>query len=738
MGNKDKMELQITSAISNLQTDDQQRVLDTIAQVRKCGLAGTLSLPQIVCCGDQSAGKSSVLEALTEIPFPRSDNLCTRFATEIIMRRASSDSLIIKIIPDSQRPPNEKTLLEKFEATIADFSQLPEIMKLAMDAMDLSSDVGAQSGSSTPRAFSKDVMSVVIEGPSRPQLTVVDLPGLIASTTRGVTKFDVKMVTDITEHYIKQSRTICVACVSASTDYANQRILQKVREVDPTGDRTLGLITKPDRLPAGSGSEKAYVSLAQNEDVFFKLGWHVLKNRSFEESECSLAERDVSEADYFQTSSFKAVQPDCLGIDALRQRLSVLLFNHVKLELPNLFEDLQRALYQAQNQLGVLGNRRLSIPECKHYLANLSMSVHDITKAAVEGHWEGEYFNVAHAGDFGPQSAESFRRLRANVQHINQKFSDDMRLRAHKFDLTFKAAPTLDVPKAGDPAQTQASSLESASTTVEAPIKLSKNKAFEWIDKAVKRTRGKELIGSFNSLLVGELLWEQSSKWQEVAERYIDDVSELCHRFLRTVLADKCPKDIQAKLWRSHVEDVLKSRTEAAQDELKKILAEVANYPINYNHYYTDTVTERRQKRLEEAFSKVIKESTKYDSSNNGFATRPTIDVAMVSQRLLRPDPDLDSFANEDALDSLLAIYKVTRKVFVANVTVQVGERHLIRGLETIFSPLTFLDMGDAEVEALAAESPSTQRRRVHLEDQVKKLKAGQRIFRGIMSGVTK
>jgi len=48
------MEVDTNSSLENLQTDDQRRVLDTVAQVRKCGLEGILSLPQLVVCGDQS------------------------------------------------------------------------------------------------------------------------------------------------------------------------------------------------------------------------------------------------------------------------------------------------------------------------------------------------------------------------------------------------------------------------------------------------------------------------------------------------------------------------------------------------------------------------------------------------------------------------------------------------------------------------------------------------------------
>ena len=59
--------------------------------------------------------------------------------------------------------------------------------------------------------------------------------------------------------------------VAATHDAVNQPILRKVRLEDPNSDRTLGVITKPNRLPNGSGSEAKFLELTRNEDVFLGL-----------------------------------------------------------------------------------------------------------------------------------------------------------------------------------------------------------------------------------------------------------------------------------------------------------------------------------------------------------------------------------------------------------------------------------------------------------------------------------
>jgi hypothetical protein len=62
-------------------------LLEKIDKLFACNVGEYINLPQLVVVGDQSSGKSSVLEGLTGLKFPRNAGLCTRFATQIIFRR---------------------------------------------------------------------------------------------------------------------------------------------------------------------------------------------------------------------------------------------------------------------------------------------------------------------------------------------------------------------------------------------------------------------------------------------------------------------------------------------------------------------------------------------------------------------------------------------------------------------------------------------------------------------------
>ena len=67
-----------------------------------------VDLPQLVVVGDQSSGKSSVLETLTNLPFPRESGLCTRFATQITFRRSQETRVSVSVIPTENASEEHK------------------------------------------------------------------------------------------------------------------------------------------------------------------------------------------------------------------------------------------------------------------------------------------------------------------------------------------------------------------------------------------------------------------------------------------------------------------------------------------------------------------------------------------------------------------------------------------------------------------------------------------------------
>ncbi|KAJ6785558.1 hypothetical protein PWT90_06970 [Aphanocladium album] len=110
--------------------------------------------------------------------------------------------------------------------------------------------------------FAPDALRIEISGPTGLHLSVVDLPGLISVTNDEQSEEDVDAVYDM-----------------ASNDMANQGIIKLARKHDPDGQRTVGIITKPDLINEGAQHRIALV--AKNEDsIKLKLGFFLLKNPS--------------------------------------------------------------------------------------------------------------------------------------------------------------------------------------------------------------------------------------------------------------------------------------------------------------------------------------------------------------------------------------------------------------------------------------------------------------------------
>ncbi len=652
--------LETTSSLEDLQSVEQRKILNIVDQLRQCDLESTLFLPQLVVCDDQSAGKSSVLEALTEIPFPRNDNLCTRFATEIILRRVTSDVITVKVISNNERLSDERAFIESFKEFISNFEELSSLMNKTTTLMKINNKSTFKF-----RVFVKDVLSIEIEDRSRPQLTLIDLSRLVQTETREVIEENVQLVIEIIDHYISQPRTICLTVISTINDYANQDILKKIRKVDPKEDRTLDIITKLDRLSFGSDSESAFLDLARNDDIFFKLGWHVLKNRSYEESSSSFEQRNISEINYFRRSKFFILSKECVEITSLRNRLSQLLFDHVKQKLSKLRKNLEKVFTNTQFLLETMSNSRATPQKCKVFLTQLSLNFYEIDKVAVNEHYEEEYFahSVNHA--FSVESSSTIRRLRAVVQYKNCEFFNLLRTHGYKYHISEHEEAKIDDKAVKIDVISIISTTESVSS-----IHWSKSRAMNWVREVLVRTRDKKLLDNFNSLLIDELFWEQSSKWQKMIEHHIENVANVCSRFLDALLREKCFKNVYTRLWSFKVEDALQLRFVDSVKEMKRITEDIKSYSITYNHYYTDTIKKRRREREEKSLISCIDNATqhiilpKYRSNH----TSAQIDSEKAAREYSdKIDSNMKNHSCEEALDCLYSIYKISELVHVSD-----------------------------------------------------------------------
>lgn len=178
-----------------------QALLDKIDRLRELNVGAIVSLPQLVVVGDQSSGKSSVLESLTGFSFPRAAGLCTRYATQITCRRDSARSVSITIIPRPDANDAIKQRLRSFHRCLDEMNpqDLADIFVEANHAMGIRSGAGPSDDADDDlTTFSEDILKIEINGPEQPGLTVIDVPGIFRTATPNLTTdSDITLVTSV-------------------------------------------------------------------------------------------------------------------------------------------------------------------------------------------------------------------------------------------------------------------------------------------------------------------------------------------------------------------------------------------------------------------------------------------------------------------------------------------------------------------------------------------------------------
>lgn len=519
---------ELVSRLKGLHTDDHIKILNAIDHIRRQGTGEYVALPQIVVCGDQSSGKSAVLEAISGVSFPVKHGTCTRFVTELSLRHASMESGSVRIIPGPNASEEYKARLEGFVEENITLPQVGEYIERAKECIIFPKKT----------TISKDKLLVEVRAPELQPLTLIDLPGFIHFDDE-----DDKSVRDLANSYLQEPRSIILAIVQATGDIKTQEVIKVINTLDPTGKRTIGVIPKPDLMD--NGHKDAFSLLARNETTRLQRGWHVVRNRGSEEDRSSF-DQTREEDKIFENEPWKSLSPAQRGIMNLRTRLSKLLLEETCKHLEPVITEVEDQIKKCSTELNKLGNEKGTLMERRHFLTEIREKFRARVYDGVEGHYANTYYEQ-HLN----------QRLRAKVRRLNDEFDQIMHSHGHKYHIN----------------RTMGTAASEPCSAAEAPKVISAVQFLEDIDQSVVQLgRAKELPGRYNPALVATVFRKQSIKWKHIAWDYARSVSYATEKFLAAALEGTADKQITRRIWTGLVQPRLQIRQKALEAKVEELL----------------------------------------------------------------------------------------------------------------------------------------------------------------------
>lgn len=327
--------------------------------------SGSISTPKIVVVGTQSSGKSSVLNGLLSMDIlPTGKTLVTRTPLNMQLVQTSKNIWAeFGIYQESEWKVLDKIIFNSIVPTEGEIDKITKNIKSLTEKY-----AGNGMGISDKEIFLK------IYSPNVPNLNLVDLPGLtmVACTDQGQPK-DIKIqIQNMIKKYISSERTIILAVMPAREDLEADYALDFIKEIDPNGDRTLGVLTKIDLMNKGTNISK-YLLNNVSRDLKLKYGYFAIKNRSHSQCETmNILEGLKAEQEFFNSHSiYGSIRcPERLGIGNLGKTLSTILVSNIRKYIPDILSEISIQKVELEKKINLMGNPVPQSNEDKTILLN--------------------------------------------------------------------------------------------------------------------------------------------------------------------------------------------------------------------------------------------------------------------------------------------------------------------------------------------------------------------------------
>lgn len=305
-----------------------------------------IEFPRLVVVGTQSSGKSSLLNGILKMDLlPMGSSMVTRCPTQLQLMPINDGNNRAEFgIYNNGQWEAEKTIQLSMPRP-----KQTEINEFHSE-MELQTNRRAGNG----KNISTKSILVRVYGKDIPNLSLIDLPGITmtALTDRGQPKDIKEQIRQMIGNFVSKEKTIILAVMPARVDLEADPALELIKEYDPKGERTIGVLTKIDLMDNGTDVTNYLVGEIPN-DLYLKYGYFAIKNRSNRDMETMTSIDGIqAEKQYFNTHPIYGTRniTEKLGTEKLSDTLSKILINNIKRSIPSIMIEINKL----DNELDIL------------------------------------------------------------------------------------------------------------------------------------------------------------------------------------------------------------------------------------------------------------------------------------------------------------------------------------------------------------------------------------------------